>query len=134
MGAVHLSDAELNPQVHALLAANLVWDNHGCMPLRPDDETFLPQLKRYHDSGVDLVSINVGFDAVAPDQTLRVAEYFHRWILERPESYVLVRHVADIDVARTSKRLGVFFDLEGGSALEGQLDRVERFYDLGVRW
>jgi membrane dipeptidase len=134
MGAVLLSNAELNPQVHALMAANLIWDNHGCMPLRPGDEAFLPQLTRYHDSGVDLVSINVGFDAVPPEQTLRVAEYFRRWVLERPESYVLVGSVADIELARRSRRLGVLFDIEGGSALDGRLDRVGKFYDLGVRW
>jgi membrane dipeptidase len=26
------------------------------------------------------------------------------------------------------------FGIEGGSALDGQLDRVEKFYNLGVRW
>ena len=30
----------------------LVWDNHGCMPLRPLDESFLPQLQRYRAAGV----------------------------------------------------------------------------------
>jgi len=29
-----------------MLSASLVWDNHGCMPLRPFDEAFLPQLSR----------------------------------------------------------------------------------------
>jgi membrane dipeptidase len=28
----------------------------------------------------------------------------------------------------------VLFDIEGGSALDGQLDSVEKFYNLGVRW
>jgi membrane dipeptidase len=43
-----------------LLSASLVWDSHGCMPLRPFDEVFLPQLSRYKASGVDVASLNIG--------------------------------------------------------------------------
>jgi membrane dipeptidase len=46
-----------------IIRSALVWDNHGCMPLRADDTRFLPQLKRYRASGVRVVSLNVGFDA-----------------------------------------------------------------------
>ena len=45
----------------ALIAQSLVWDNHGCMPLRADDE-FLPQPERYRQSDFSVVSLNVGFD------------------------------------------------------------------------
>lgn len=45
----------------SLLRSSLVWDNHGCMPLRPLDETFLPQLELYRTSGVDVAMINIGF-------------------------------------------------------------------------
>ena len=34
----------------ALIAESLLWDNHGCMPLRVDD-AFLPQLERYRQAG-----------------------------------------------------------------------------------
>ena len=43
-----------------LLRTAVVWDNHGCMPLRAD-ESFLPQLERYRKSGVNVASLNVGF-------------------------------------------------------------------------
>ena len=34
-------------RVAALLVDTLVWDNHGCMPLRAADDTFLPQLPAF---------------------------------------------------------------------------------------
>jgi len=40
----------------------VLWDNHACMPLRPDDGTFLPQLARHKAAGVSLVSLNIYFD------------------------------------------------------------------------
>ena len=29
----------------AIIDTSLVWDNHGCMPLRPHEDIFLPQLE-----------------------------------------------------------------------------------------
>jgi membrane dipeptidase len=134
MGAVNGTEESLSPQLAALFAGSLVWDNHGCMPLRPDDESFLPQLARYHNSGVDVVSLNVGFDAVPWENTSRMLAQFRHWLRQRPESYVLVEKVADIERARRNCKLAVTFDIEGGSALDGHLSLVEQYYDLGVRW
>lgn len=134
MGAVRHSIETLNPQTAALLADTLVWDNHTCMPLRPEDESFLPQLLRYRDAGVNVVSINVGFDAVPWENTFAMLALFRRWFGARPQDYVLVEKVADIELARRSGRLGVLFDIEGGSSLNGDLANVEKFYRLGVRW
>ena len=130
-----LSNAPLPSSKSAvLLAESLVWDNHGCMPLRAQDESFLPQLLRYRDSGVNVVTLNVGFDAVPWENTFSMLAHFRRWLGERPQDYLLVNTVADIDAARSSGRLGVLFDIEGGSSLNGDLSKVEAFYHLGVRW
>jgi len=134
MGTVRIASERLSPQVADAFARNLIWDNHGCMPLRADDERFLPQLKRYHDSGVDLIALNVGFDAVPWENTLVMLESFRRWLRARPQDYLLVEKLGDIEIARHSGRLGVMFDIEGGSALNGELRMVERYHDLGVRW
>jgi membrane dipeptidase len=32
---------------------DIVWDNHGCMPLKAD-VTLLPQLERYRNAGVSI--------------------------------------------------------------------------------
>jgi membrane dipeptidase len=39
---------------------SVVWDAHACFPLKPNAD--LRELKRYRDSGVNFVSINVGMD------------------------------------------------------------------------
>lgn len=119
-------------RVQDVLSGAFVWDNHGCMPLRPDDERFLPQLERYAKSGVRIAALNVGFDAVPWAQTFQMLAQFRRWIRRHPRLYRLVETVADL--AAPDRRLGIFFDIEGGSALNGQLSLVELYRDLGVRW
>lgn len=39
-----------------LLHRHLVWDNHACMPLRPGDRTFLPQLDAVRDIEMDVMA------------------------------------------------------------------------------
>ena len=119
-------------RARAALSGTLVWDNHGCMPLRPDDERFLPQLERYRQSGMRVVGLNVGFDAVPWEQTFRMLGTFRHWLARHPRQYRLAETVADLTV--DDPRLGVFFDIEGTGALNGQLGLVELYRDLGVRW
>jgi len=124
----------MNARAAELLKSTVVWDNHGCMPLRPDDERFLPQLARYRAAGVDVVTLNVGFDAVAPGTSRAMLAAFRRWLAARPQDYLLIDSVADIERARASSRLGVLFDIEGGAALQGDVGAVSEYYRLGVRW
>jgi len=76
-----------------LIAESLVWDNHGCMPLRHEDESFLPQLARYRNSGVDIASLNVGFDALPWENTIHMIAQFRRWIGLHSDHYRLVQSV-----------------------------------------
>ena len=64
----------------ALLADALVWDNHGCMPLKADDETFLPELARYRAAGVDAVTLTVGSGDHGVAEPARVIAHFRRWL------------------------------------------------------
>lgn len=112
----------------------IVWDNHTCLPLRPDDERFLPQLERFRKAGVTVVSINVGFGEQEIEPHIRMLGHFRHWLSTRPRDYLLVQSVDDIQRAKDSGRLGVFFDIEGTNAVAGQLSLVQLYYDLGVRW
>jgi membrane dipeptidase len=114
------------------ISEGLAWDNHGCMPLRPLDDDFLPQLRRYAKAGFRVVGINVGFDAVPWAETLRMLASFRGWIAKHPKQYALLSTPGDL--SRLQGRLGLFFDIEGGSALNEQLSMVELYRDLGVRW
>jgi membrane dipeptidase len=125
---------DMRAAARRLLTTSLVWDNHACMPLRPEDESFLPQLARYAKARVGVLGLNVGFDGVAWQQTPSMLAHFRSWIRRNSARYTLVGTVADIRRARGQQRLGVFFDIEGGAALNGQLSMVELYRDLGVRW
>jgi membrane dipeptidase len=123
----------LRARVAQAMSGCLVWDNHGCMPLRPDDLRFLPQLERYRAAGVRVVGINVGFDGAPWAQTSKMLAAFRRWIRANGTNRTLVETVADLE-RLGPRKLGVFFDIEGGAALDGQLSMVELYRDLGVRW
>ena len=116
------------------MAEAIIWDNHGCMPLRPMDDSFLPQLERYHKSGFDIVTLNIGFDAIPWQNNFAVLSLFRRWVGQHSDKYMLINSVADIKEAKQSGRLGICFDLEGGNGLNGDINMVSLYYDLGVRW
>ena len=123
---------DLNPR--ALLDASLVWDNHGCMPLRPNDESFLPQLARYKAAGVDAVTLNIGFGDQGIEEHVRMVALFRRWLALNDRDYAFAATVEDIERARRDGKLAVLFDIEGMNAVADQASLVQLYYDLGVRW
>jgi membrane dipeptidase len=130
----HAPAGVLGPTTVRLLQEAVIWDNHGCMPLRADDEIFLPMLDRYRTAGVNIVSLNVGFDVVPWENTVRVLAHFRHWVRRHTDDYLLVETVADVRRAKREGKLGVTFDIEGGCALDGQLSMVALYHELGVRW
>lgn len=134
MGSIGLQSGELSATTREIFERALVWDNHGCMPLRSHDASFLPQLDRYRRAGVDVVTLNVGLDALPWQDAVLMLAHFRHWLRQHSDRYLLVERLEDIERARREAKLGVMFDLEGGCALNGQLSMVELYYDLGVRW
>lgn len=118
-----------------LLSDCLVWDNHGCMPVnRPDDVSFLPQLARYRAAGVNVVMLNIGFGDMGIEAHLRTLASLRHWLQARPDEYVVIETLDDVERARTSGRLAVGFDIEGANAIGDQLSLIQLYSDLGVRW
>lgn len=121
--------------LNRLIGDGVVWDNHACMPLRPNDDSFMEQLDLVRSAGVNLVTLNVAYGGNGNSQSaLAMLRAFHDFALARPDDFVLVCSVQDIEAASSTGRLGLCFDIEGMDALDGSLDNVERFYLLGVRW
>jgi len=111
----------------------VIWDNHACMPLRPDD-AFLPQLERCRRIGQTVICLNVGFDLTSFEDHVRVLAHFRHFVRRHSDRYLLIDSVADVREAKRSGRLGVCFDLEGTKALGTQLSLIEFFYSQGVKW
>jgi membrane dipeptidase len=128
------AESAAHGRAQALLRDSLVWDNHGCMPLRPYDTTFLPQLQRYRDADADVVMLNVGFGEQGVEEHVRMLAALRQWLLARPQDYVLLDTVDDIEHARATGRLAVGFDIEGANAIADQISLVQLYRDLGVRW
>lgn len=109
----------------------LVWDTHACFPLKPDAD--LSELKRYRNSGVNFVSLNIGMDMDPFENILQVVARYRNYINSHSDEYVLTHTVDDIHKAKNSGRLGIAFDLEGSEPLLGNLNLISFYYDLGVR-
>ena len=73
-----LESNKLDEHTVRLINDSLIWDNHACMPLRANDSSFLPQLNRFQHVGVNIVTLNVGFDFVAWENTLLVLAHFRQ--------------------------------------------------------
>jgi membrane dipeptidase len=122
------------PAVVNLFARTVVWDNHSCMPLRHDDETFLPQLARHRATGANFVILNASFDGMPHGTALNMLASFRSFIERHPDEFVVAGTVDEIERAKLDGRLAVAFDLEGGEAVHDHIGLVEAFYTLGVRW
>jgi len=124
----------LKTPLSEILPGTLVWDNHACLPLRPDDKSFLPQLERLRATGVTVVTINAAFGTFGGDHADAMLDNVQSWVAEHPDTLMLVKTAADLDGAQASGRLGICFDLESMTALDGDVGRVGHFYARGVRW
>jgi len=114
--------------------ASVVWDNHACMPLRPADQSFLPELNRHRRAGAHIVMLNVGCGNDSAEQIFAMLTSLRSWIAQRPNDYLLIESLADISRTVSEQKLGIGFDIEGTAFLSDQLDRLQQFHELGVKW
>jgi membrane dipeptidase len=121
-------------RIETLLGAGLVWDHHACMPLRPGDSDFLPQLESARQAGFTTISLNIGCCGQTPEEHLRVLAWFRHWIGAREDRYQLVLRPGDAAMARASGKLGVLFDIEGATAIGDQISLIQLYRELGVGW
>jgi membrane dipeptidase len=122
---------ELAARAAALHADALVWDDHS--GFEPSPLADLDLLERWRSAGVDYLSVNVGYDVISWQATIRTLADFRARIGRRPDRYLLVERVADVLEARKRGLLGITFDLEGMDALNEDVSMVALYHRLGVR-
>ena len=116
----------------AFCEQNFIWDDHCGFEMTPD-AAIGPLLEPWHDANIDYFSINVSYDPVHWTRCLEnIAALRRRIPLEAPWCR-LVTSVAEIDQARDEGLAAATFDIEGMNALNGRLDLVQAYYELGVR-
>lgn len=120
-------------RARAVMDQAIVWDNHSCMPMRPD-QSFLEDIERCRAAGINVVTLNIGFGQMRWDEHVRIIAAQRNWYARRPDKYVLVRTAADIRRAKAEGKIAILFDIEGMNAIEPDLSLIQLYYDLGVRW
>ena len=122
----------MNMNTHAFLQNTFIWDAHCGFEMTPS-APIAPLLQPWRDARVDYFSINVYYDPHPWTRCIEnIATLRRRIPLEAPWCR-LVSSVADIDAAHIAGKAAVTFDIEGMNALNGRIDLVQTYYELGVR-
>ncbi|MEM7347671.1 MAG: membrane dipeptidase [Chloroflexota bacterium] len=115
-----------------LCSDSFVWDAHCGFEMVPRAPIAL-LLKPWHEAKVNYISINVYYDPHPWTRCVEnIAALRRRIPLEAPWCQI-VSTMADIDKAEASGKTAVSFDIEGMNALNGRIDLVQTYYELGVR-
>ncbi|MEM7116779.1 MAG: membrane dipeptidase [Chloroflexota bacterium] len=109
-----------------------VWDAHCGFEMTPR-APIAPLLEPWRQADVGYLSINVYYDPHPWTRCIEnIAALRRRLPLEAPWCQ-LVSSVAEVDEATANGKTAVTFDIEGMNALNGRLDLVQTYYELGVR-
>jgi membrane dipeptidase len=95
--------------------------------------TTLEGLHAWRDAGVDFVSVHPAGDWTPLAVAVQRVAAVRAGILRDP-GLELVETVADVRRAQAAGRLGVGLHLEGSRPFEGDLDLIDAFHALGVRF
>jgi membrane dipeptidase len=98
------------------------------------DASFLPQIERYRNAGVSVISLNVGYANMSWAAHMQILSFMRHWIALRPGAYRLLSTVEDVRRCKSEGKLGIVFDIEGMRPVQDNLSLVQTFYELGVRW
>lgn len=96
----------------------------------------LPRLK---EGGVNLQIFAAFVDpALPPLKYFDRADSFLKTIIEQTNQYnnlaTLTKTINDIEQAQADDKIGIMLAVENGSAIGNDLDKLDYFYDLGVRY
>jgi membrane dipeptidase len=126
-----MNKVELRRHAARLYRSALVWDDHSGFD--PHGGADLNNLEIWRKAGVHYLSVNVGYDVFDWQATIKTLARFRAWLQTHSKKYALVKTTADIKRARKDGKLAIAFDLEGMNALNGDVNMVRLYYDLGVR-
>jgi membrane dipeptidase len=123
----------MNDHVKALLGSTLVCDM--VLPYLPEEDNDTRILPLWKRSGFDFVSVHPAGDDHNISQAVQlIARARHHLLCDEEQRFVLVECVADIERAKAQNKLAVGIHLEGFRCLERNLDMIESYYALGVRF
>ena len=116
----------------AIYQDSFVWDDHGGFEMLPDTPLD-PLLNPWREAGVGYLSINVAYDPQPWFQAIQNIAAIRRRLPSEAPYCRIVSSVGEIERARDDGKLAVTFDIEGMNSLNGRIDMVQLYYDIGVR-
>jgi membrane dipeptidase len=109
----------------------------GFDPSEPDDAFLSPKfLADVRASGVTAVNLTVNEVGNGPDRfqkTIADISRAEHELTAHPDVFLKILSGRDLTDAKSSKRLGLIFGFQDTTMLEGDVTRLQTFYDLGVR-
>lgn len=109
---------------------SLVWDAHAGFELTSERD--LETLAVWKDAGIGYLSVNVGYDVRDWHAAVKALALARRWIDDH-DDYERVGAAGEIARVNAAGRMAVSFDIEGMNALDGSVDMIRLYHDLGVR-
>jgi len=106
------------------------WNNDGLAPL---SATEVADVRASGLTAVNVTVSGVGSYATDYDKTIRNIAYWRGEVLKHPDVLLEVRRAADITHAKRTARLGLIYGFQDCTPLGEDLERVETFWNLGVR-
>src|SRR6185312_2614208 len=117
-----MNKAEAKKRAAQLYKKALVWDDHSGFD--PHGGADLKNLEIWRKAGVHYLSVNVGYDVVDWQATVKTLARFRAWLQTHPKKYALVKTTADIKRARKDGKLAIAYNLEnlaGGGCHDGNV-------------
>jgi|TARA_B100000767_G_scaffold43142_1_gene37071 membrane dipeptidase len=122
----------VSEQAANLHRTSLLWDM--VFPIEPWCGNDYDKLARYQTAGFDLVSLCLAGDNHNIGEAVQRIASARTEVLAHPERYRLVGNTQDIRHAKSEGQLAIFFHCEGTRCFERNLEMIESFYALGVRY
>ena len=111
----------------------------GAYPSNPDGSFSERDLADIRESGLSAVVLTLApsgasrFDDAAHQRTLHAIDTWDGHLRAHPEVFASIRTGADLDRAHGGRKLGLVYGFQDTSPLGEDLQRIDMFYERGVR-
>jgi len=127
------ADSNISDRTRQIYRDSLVWDM--VFVYEPDWGNDVRLFPRWHAAGVHFTSVHPAGDRHNIGEAMRRIARFRNDVIRDPSGcFVLAESVDDILRARAEGKLAVGMHLEGFRCIERDLNMIEVFYKLGVRF
>jgi membrane dipeptidase len=126
-------DAPISARAQALYNSALVLDCNSSPPMQDTLPLPADALELVRNSGVTAVKISLGGINSNFHDTMAEIALVQKYCEVHPEYFLQVRVAADLERAKREGKLGLILSFESAEMIEGKLDSIDLFRNLGVR-